>query len=121
MKKNSFICFVLSLCLVQFVQAQSSIEKQGVEHALYGVQTGLLGVWVFNEARLSNSLALRTEIGLEAGMLFYASNLIGDVGTVTDFSPSISLEPRWYYNLDERFKEGRPTKKQQRKLLGIQD
>lgn len=35
---------------------------------MYGIQTGLLGVWVYNEARLTNSIALRTEIGFDFGV-----------------------------------------------------
>jgi hypothetical protein len=36
----------------------------GVEKT-FSIQTGLAGIWINNETKLSNSIALRSEIGIE--------------------------------------------------------
>src|SRR5690554_2168505 len=86
---------LLTLWLCAFtllVKAQDS----SVEKSVFGIQTGPVGVWAHNESRLSNKIALRSEIGLEAN--FWAGY------NSTDFLLGIiiALEPRWYYNLNKR-------------------
>ncbi len=73
-------------------------QNASVEQSTFGIQTGLLGIWVHNESKLSNQFALRSEIGLDTGI--YGS----DVNDIDGFllTPTISLEPRWYYNLNKR-------------------
>jgi hypothetical protein len=69
------------------------------------LQAGFLGVWLNNEYRLSDQLALRAEIGLDMqvwGNLNYASSYI--------FLPVFTAEPRWYYNLEKRHGKGKATK-----------
>jgi len=67
-------------------------QEASVEKSIFGVQIGLIGVWVNNEARLSDKFALRSEIGFDAGI------------TNDDFvmAPVITLEPKFYYNLNKR-------------------
>lgn len=43
-------------------------EDASVEKSIFGLQTGVLGLWAYNEARLSKSIALRTELGLDFGI-----------------------------------------------------
>ncbi len=75
-----------------------------VEKSIYGVQTGLFGVWIYNESKLSSKSTLRTEIGLDGGYS-YGSN---DSPKSQYFMlPSLSLEPRWYYNFKNRIKDGK--------------
>lgn len=77
-----------------------SIEAQtvSVEKSIYGIQTGFLGIWVHNESRLSNEIALRSELGFDSGIWG------GDFYEKTGFlmTPVMTLEPRWYYNLNKR-------------------
>ena len=55
----------LTLCgLTLFAKSQNT----SVEKSTFGIQTGVLGIWAYNEARLSNSIALRTEIGFDFGI-----------------------------------------------------
>ena len=79
-------------------------QSASVEQSTFGIQTGLLGIWVHNESKLSNQFALRSEIGLDTGI--YGS----DVNDIDGFllTPTITLEPRWYYNLNKR--EGKSRK-----------
>ncbi|MFZ0595590.1 MAG: hypothetical protein WAM46_01295 [Flavobacterium sp.] len=82
------------LCLV--IQTGYS-QNKGVEKSIYNVQTGFLGIWINNEYRLFNEISLRTEIGLDAGL-----RGCSDCDTEYALAPVITLEPRWYYNIDKR-------------------
>ena len=91
MKKNLTLVF-LSLSI--FCNAQNvSVEK-----SVFGIQTGFLGIWAHNESRLSNTIALRSELGFDSGIwggAFYD-------GTGFLLTPVLTLEPRFYYNLNKR-------------------
>ena len=86
---------VLSLILCALTTIVVS-QDASVEKSVFGIQTGFLGIWVHNEARLSNHIALRSELGLDAGV-YGNDNIDGYL-----LAPSITLEPRWYYNLNKR-------------------
>jgi len=76
-----------------------------VEKSLFNVQTGAVGLWVSNEFGLSDRWALRTEAGMD--LFYYDSFWTDESGTV--LAPSISIEPRWYYNIAKRARKGRHT------------
>ena len=103
MKKYIILYLVLGLSIT--INSQNDATKESVEKSVFGVQTGFLGVWVHNESRLSNSIALRSEIGLDTGITG------GDVygNTSAFFVSVITLEPRWYYNLEKRKAKSRRT------------
>lgn len=88
------LIITLSLCGLSILLNAQDVS---VEKSIYGVQTGLLGIWIHQEARLSDKLALRTELGLD-------SELWGGTYDRTGYllTPVLTLEPRWYYNLDKR-------------------
>jgi hypothetical protein len=78
-------------------------QTASVEESTYGIQTGVLGIWAHNETKLSNQIALRAEIGMDAGFRggsFYPKNRFL-------MTPVIRLEPRWYYNLNKRVSKSR--------------
>lgn len=81
-------------------------QKKEVENSLYNFQTGILGTWINNETKLSTSIALRSEIGLDAGI--FGGEIHGNSGVF--LAPVINLEPRWYYNLNKRSKNNKSTK-----------
>jgi hypothetical protein len=86
------------LGLLLILSFKSQAQDISVEKSTYGIQTGFLGIWVHNESRLTNRIALRSEFGLDAAI---SSNSF--VGTrVFIMVPAITLEPRWYYNLGRR-------------------
>lgn len=99
--------FTAVLCATVFaINAQETVSEQtkaGVEKSVFSVQTGLVGIWANNEFRLSNQFALRTEIGLELLSFDYAYTDETKYGA----APSISIEPKWYYNLEKRVRKGR--------------
>jgi len=90
--KNIFL--TLAFCGLTMI---AKSQNASVEQSIFGIQTGFLGVWVHNEFKLSNQIALRSEIGLDSGFTFNERSR-------TDFflAPAITLEPRWYYNLNKR-------------------
>lgn len=93
MKKIVFTLFLCGISL--FSQAQNS----SVEESVFGVQIGLLGIYVHNEAKLTEKLVLRSELGLDSG-IFSGSYYEDDIGYF--MTPVITLEPRFYYNLNKR-------------------
>ncbi|WP_010182128.1 hypothetical protein [Aquimarina agarilytica] len=78
----------------QNVKSTSSVEK-----SLFGIQVGVLSIYALHEAKLSHSTTLRTELGLEPGVVNDNDKLF--------FTPVINIEPRWYYNLDKRQKKSK--------------
>ncbi|NVK51365.1 MAG: hypothetical protein HWD85_00410 [Flavobacteriaceae bacterium] len=108
--KKIKLAIVLSLVSLSFYAQNASVEK-----SIFGIQTGFLGVWVHNEARLSNQFALRSEIGLDTGI--QGSDSFNNTKFV--LSPTITLEPRWYYNLDKRLEKGKSIKGNSGNFLSI--
>ena len=92
MKKNVLILILCGLTILTKAQDPS------VENSIWGIQTGFLGVWVHNEYKLSNEIALRSEIGFDSGI--FGGSHLDNTGFV--LVPTITVEPRWYYNLDKR-------------------
>jgi hypothetical protein len=89
------ILLTLTFCGLTFI---GNSQGAGVEQLTYGIQTGVLGVWVYNELKILNQIALRSEIGLDSEI--FGGSFYGGVGFL--MTPVITLEPRWYYNLNKR-------------------
>lgn len=88
--------FLVTFSTMAFAQNTPSVEK-----SIFGAQTGFFGFWAYNESKLTNEIALRSEIGLDFG---FSSN---GSGTTTALIPNLRVEPRWYYNLEKRVTKGR--------------
>ena len=93
---------LINLLLISFF---TNAQGVSVDNSTYGIQTGLLGVWAHNESKLSNSIALRSELGFDAG--FWLNDLYNVNGFI--MAPVITAEPRWYYNLNKRKNKSRRT------------
>ena len=92
MKKAAFI---LTLCGLSLI---AKSQNASVEKSTFGVQTGVLGLWAYNEVKLSNSIALRTELGFDFGIwetTYYDPELAlfntDDAPVVSDFA----IIPTW--------------------------
>jgi len=94
------IIIALSFCLCSLVAKSQDIS---VENSTFGIQTGFLGIWVHNEYKLTNQIALRSEVGLDASI--YGNKAYRKSGFF--MVPAITLEPRWYYNLEKRASKSR--------------
>jgi hypothetical protein len=101
MKKIIYLLLVFSMSKNTFSQDIKSVEK-----SIFSLHTGILGFWASNEARLTNSIALHSEIGLEAGFSG------GEIRSRNTFllAPVITIEPRWYYNLEKRASKNKNIK-----------
>lgn len=97
MKKTILIAMLIAFSFT--ANSQDSLIKKST----FGVQTGFLGVWVYNETRIAPEIALRTEIGLDAGI--WGGKYYKKTGFL--LAPVISVEPRWYYNLEKRKNKNR--------------
>lgn len=87
-----------------------------VEKSLFNVQVGTFGLFVNHEAGLTNTIALRTEVGLDAG--FYVGQQTGNEVKFMA-GPSINIEPRWYYNISKRAGKGRNTSNNAANFIGL--
>lgn len=93
---------LLVISLLIGLQAYSQ-EKTGLEKSVTGIQIGFFGAEFYNEARLSESFTLRSQLEL------YPSIWGGDMYSKTGFAlaPAISLTPKYYYNLQKRKDSGK--------------
>jgi len=96
---------VIAILILTF-NLNINAQEISVEKSIFGIQTGFgvhTGIWFNNESKLSNSIALRSEIGLEKDFT------VGDHYDGTGFilQPVLTLEPRYYYNLEKRNSKGK--------------
>lgn len=67
MKKKVLTLLICGLALIATSQnTPEKSQKQSVEKSIFGIQTGFAGLWINNELKLSNQIALRTELGFDA-------------------------------------------------------
>lgn len=88
----------LLIIVFLFISFIGKTQEVSVERSIFGVQTGLLGVWIFHELKMTNSIALRSEIGY--GSRLWGGSYFDNTGFL--MTPVLSLEPRFYYNLKRR-------------------
>jgi hypothetical protein len=93
-KRTFFVSLLIFSTVIGYAQEAQVTEKVSVEKSVFGIQIGLIGIWAHHELKLSNQVALRSEIAL-SGV---------NTGVI---EPLIALEPRWYYNLNERADKGK--------------
>ncbi len=106
MKKTIFISFFGGLSSVTLSQDNNTSLKKEI----VAVDIGLPGVWINYERHLGKPFTLKSEFGFEFGF--------GDInGFVPDgypnnyyfFTPTIRLEPRYYYSFNRRVDLGKKT------------
>ena len=73
-------------------------QDASVEKSVFGIQTGVLGLWGHYELKLSNKIVLRSELGIDTEFRS---------GYAVILYPVITIEPRWYYNLNKRERKSR--------------
>jgi hypothetical protein len=93
----------------------ANCQTVGVEKTFFSIQTGLAGIWINNETKLSNSIALRSEIGIEHD--FFVGDQYDEAGFI--LQPVLTLEPRYYYNLEKRNSRGKKTSKNSGNYLSL--
>lgn len=101
MKKLLFLLSVLA----PFAPSRTLAQEASVEKSLWQVQTSFLDIWGSNERRLTSQLTLRGEAGF-TGYFWYGSFYPKSGFAIV---PVLTVEPRWYYNLEKRSRMGKPT------------
>ncbi|TDE31405.1 MULTISPECIES: hypothetical protein [Flavobacterium] len=96
------------IVLILAFNLNANAQEVPVEKSIFGIQTGFgvhTGIWFNNESKLSSSIALRSEIGLEKD--FTVGDHYDGAGFI--LQPVLTVEPRYYYNLEKRNVKGKKT------------
>lgn len=106
------LILVLTLAVGISVAAQ---ENSTVKKSLTGVEVGFFAADVYNEAKLSEEWVLRSQLSLN----FFIWG--GDLYSRTGFAltPSLSIAPKYYYNLNRRSENGKNTKNNSANFLSL--
>ena len=91
--KKILIAIILSGLTIIAKGQDASVEK-----SVFGIQTGFLGIWGHYELKLSNKIVLRSELGIDTEFRS---------GIAVILYPVLTIEPRWYYNLNKRERKSR--------------
>jgi len=105
---RKILLIILFLGVYSFANSQNSTAVINAA----GLQAGFLGGWLYNEASIANDKTLRVELGIN--MWFYES-----FGNQPYFYPSLSVEPRWYYNILKREKKNKSINKNSADFISI--
>jgi hypothetical protein len=76
-------------------------QEAKVEKSFFGIQTGVLGLWIHNESRIGKKISLRSEIGIN-GVFWQGFDIYEGDKSGFYLGPVITLEPRYYYFLGKR-------------------
>ena len=98
---------VIAVLILAF-NLNANAQEVHVEKTIFGIQTGFgvhTGIWFNHETKLSNSIVLRSEIGLEKD--FTVGDHYDGAGFI--LQPVLTIEPRYYYNLEKRNSKGKKT------------
>jgi hypothetical protein len=119
MIKIVFTQVLLILLVLPISAQQNDASLVSVEKSIYGIQTGFLGTWLYNESRLSNEFVLRSQVGFD--FRIEGVSQFESAGPNDDFYGilHISLEPRWYYNLEKRMKKGKTIDRNSGNFLAL--
>ena len=108
MIKKHYILLASLLCFGTAKAQEDPAASVSVEKSLFNIQAGAIGIYASNESRLSDRWALRTEVGLD--LWFYETfnwNSWEESDKGSFLAPSVSIEPRCYYNLKKRANKGK--------------
>jgi len=119
MKLFSILPLLHFFSLQVSAQNQNDTSKISIEKSIYGIQAGFLGTWLYNESRLSNEFALRSQVGFDFRIEGFRE--FESFGPNDDFYGilHISLEPRWYYNLEKRLKKGKTIERNSGNFIAL--
>ncbi|MFA9191957.1 hypothetical protein AAGV28_11320 [Flavobacterium sp. FZUC8N2.13] len=106
------------ILLILGFNLKASAQEASVEKSFFSLQAGIgsgVGIWIYNESKLSNSIAFRSELGLEND--FTVGDHYSDTGFI--LQPVLTIEPRYYYNLAKRNSRGKNIAKNSGNYLSI--
>lgn len=101
---------------VFLISAFTNAQNPNVEKNLTGAQIGLYGLDIYNETRLIDQIALR----IEASLFPIKWNGYYYEKTGFDFfSPAITIQPKYYYNIGKRAEKGKNTNNNSANYFGL--
>jgi len=106
------------LFLILAFTINTNAQDGSVEKSIFGIQAGFgsrIGLWLNNESKLTNSIVLRSELGLEND--FTVGDHYDGAGFI--LMPVITIEPKYYYNLLKRNSKGLNTKNNSGNYISI--
>lgn len=110
--KNTLI-FLFFILVSSYANAQST--NSNIEKSITGVQLGVFGTELYNESRISKNFALRSEAGL------ILSNIGGSDGkTNYTINPFLALQPKYYFNINNRAENGKNVKNNSANYFSLQ-
>lgn len=92
MKKLTLIILATFYLILHLQCQQASTEEK-----IFGIQSGLFGIWGNYEKKLLNTTTLKIEIGFDYGLWLESNDYLGYF-----LVPALIAEPRWYYSLHNR-------------------
>lgn len=97
--------YLLSIVLVVSLScANIRAQEVSVEKSIWGAQILMLPLSVYNESKLTNEIALRSE--LSWGFSWSGGGYYDSSGR-WEVIPYLVVEPRYYYNLNRRLEKGK--------------
>ncbi|RXG14044.1 hypothetical protein DSM03_101159 [Leeuwenhoekiella aestuarii] len=105
MRKLLLVFTIVCAQFQSFAQEEISAAAS-VEQSLWSLQGTLFGVWFTNEAKFSDEVVLRSQVGLTGG---YTQGYVTDYNYLYMLIPEIEIEPRWYHSIKSRAEKGRHT------------
>jgi hypothetical protein len=108
--------FLTILTLSVFILSANA-QEASVEKSIWGAQIGIHPLGIYNETALTESIALRSELGF--GFAWGSSSGLFDNSSYWAVMPVVMVEPRYYYNLNKRLNKGRRIDGNSGNFLGL--
>ncbi len=103
------LLFLFSICFFSNVTHGQSTEKpRGKVAPVTGIEFGILGTDLYHEQYIDREWALRYQIGLINETIGYRSK--EEPNFAFSLMPSVSVSPKWYYNIGKRGLNGKNVK-----------
>lgn len=90
------ISIILIICLST---TKGNAQEASVEESIWGIQALMLPLSVYNELKLTNNIALRSELAW--GFSWSGGGYFNN-SSQWEVIPYLNVEPRYYYNLNRR-------------------
>ncbi len=114
--KRKFILGIIVFCS-NGLFSKLNAQESALEQSIFGIETGILGLWAYNETRISDQVVLRSEVGLSSKIVL---RMVDETNWLCSlfftcyrfeliFVPVLSVEPRFYYNIDKRREQNKKT------------
>lgn len=106
--KKSITILIISVLLAHSLKAQKN--ESLVEKGLASIHVGLFGSWLTYEKAIGKQFTLNSQLGLEGGFSIGSNSFASSTSNfLYILTPSLTLEPRFYYNFSKRMRKGKKT------------